>query len=56
MALAQGLTIFGVDIGGLADLAKLGVNGLLCLVNNHDVFKTALNMKTASKQHAHQFK
>ena len=35
MTLAQGLAILGSD-GGLADIAKLGVNGLLCPVNNYD--------------------
>jgi glycosyltransferase involved in cell wall biosynthesis len=66
MALAQGLAILGSDIGGLADIVKPGVNGLLCPVNNHDAFKTALktmltndkllyDMKIASKQYAHQF-
>ncbi len=66
LALAQGLAILGSDIGGLFDIVKPGVNGFLCPVNNHDVFKTALktmltnekllnDMKIASKQHAHQF-
>lgn len=41
-ALGHGLAILGSDIGGIADVVQIGVNGYLCPVNNEDAFEKAL--------------